>query len=494
MSEQGNYPRLSRYKTPEAFRERLAELNLDLPVDDEPIKAEDGSPMAQPISVYGKTIGNRWCIHPMEGWDGTPGGKPSEHTKRRWRNFGISGAKLIFGGEAVAVRHDGRANPNQLVSKPENKDGLAELYHEVMDTHKQHFGTTDDLLIGLQLTHSGRFCRPDEDHKLKPRILYHHPILDPKFGIDPKDDSVVFSDDEIDDLITYYIKAAKMAADIGFEFVDVKHCHGYLGHEFLSAYTREGKYGGSFENRTRFLRNIVDGIRSEVPSLHIALRLSAFDFVPFKDDEATRKGIHKGFGIPEEFDQYLPYQYGFGVNRDNPVEMNLTETYQFLELLQELKIDLVNLTCGSPYYNPHIQRPAFSPPSDGYRPPEDPLVGVARQIHAVKTVKEKFPKLCLIGTGYSYLQEFLPLVAQGVVRNGWADMVGIGRGVLSYPEMPADSLAAKTMDKKRVCRTFSDCTTAPRNHMISGCFPLDDYYKEMPEAKKLKEIKAQTVE
>lgn len=493
MSEQENYPRLSRYKTPQAFRERLAELGLDLPVDDELISANDGSPLAQTITAYGKTIGNRWCVQPMEGWDGTPDGKPSEHTLRRWRNFGLSGAKLIFGGEAVAVRHDGRANPNQLTFKPENKDGIAAIRHELVTAHQDKFGTTDDLFIGLQLTHSGRFCRPDADHKLKPRILYHHPILDKKFGIKADDDSVLFNDDDIDDLITYYIKAAKMAEDTGYEFVDVKHCHGYLGHEFLSAFTREGKYGGRFENRTCFLRNIVEGIHREAPSLHIAVRLSAFDFVPYRDDEATRRGIHKGIGIPEDFAHCLPYQYGFGVNQDNPLEMNLAETYKFLELLQELKIELVNLTCGSPYYNPHIQRPAYFPPSDGYRPPEDPLMGVARQIHAVKQVKEKFPHLAIVGTGYSYLQEFLPLVAQAVVRSGWVDIIGYGRGILSYPELPADSLAGKVMDKKRVCRTFSDCTTAPRNHILSGCFPLDDYYKELPEAKRVKEIKAQNV-
>lgn len=491
MADAPVFPRLSRYKTPEAFRERLAELGIDLPVDGAVLTAEEGSPMARPINLFGKTLGNRWCVHPMEGWDGTPDGMPSEHTLRRWRNFGRSGAKLIFGGEAVAVRHDGRANPNQITAPPENKGGLAQMLEALRTAHREEVGDDSDLMAGLQLTHSGRFCRPGPGPEPKPRILYHHPILDRKFGIDPNDDSLVFTDAEIEELIGEYVRVSKMAYDVGFEFVDLKHCHGYLGHEFLSARTRPGKYGGSFENRTRFLREMVERIRNEIPGLNIAVRVSLFDIVPFRDDEATRKGIHKGVGIPEPFGDCLPYECGFGTDPDNPLEMDLSEPFQFLQLLSDLDIPLVNLTCGSPYYNPHIQRPAYFPPSDGYRPPEDPLVGVARQIHAARQAKAKFPDQVHIGTGYTYLQEFLPLVAQAVVREGWIDMVGIGRGILSYPTMPIDTLRGRELSVKTICRTFSDCTTAPRKGMVSGCFPLDDYYKNLPEAETLKKIKTE---
>ena len=159
-------------------------------------------------------------------------------------------------------------------------------------------------------------------------------------------------------------------------------------------------------------------------------------------------------------------------------------------MLESLNIELVNLTCGSPYYNPHIMRPAFFPPSDGYQPPEDPLVGVSRQIQAVARLKARFPAMAVVGTGYSYLQDWLPNVAQAVVREKMVDFVGLGRMVLAYPEMPADVLAGRPLQRKHICRTFSDCTTAPRNGMVSGCYPLDDYYKNTPEAERLKEIKA----
>ncbi len=147
---------------------------------------------------------------------------------------------------------------------------------------------------------------------------------------------------------------------------------------------------------------------------------------------------------------------------------------QFLALLQELGIELVNLSAASPYYNPHVTRPAYFPPSDGYLPPEDPLVGVARQIHAAAQVKARFPDLLMVGSGYSYLQDWLPYVAQHTVGAGMIDFVGLGRMVLSYEEMPADVLAGRELQRKRVCRTFSDCTTAPRNGLVSGCYPLDE--------------------
>jgi 2,4-dienoyl-CoA reductase-like NADH-dependent reductase (Old Yellow Enzyme family) len=492
MPDVPRFPKLSRFKTVAAFRERLAALGLDLPVDDSILTAEAGSPLAEPLTVCGTRVGNRWCIHPMEGWDGTADGAPSEHTLRRWRRFGESGAKLIWGGEAVAVRHDGRANPNQLVAAERNRPGLAHLRQVLLDTHRDRFGTTDDLLLGLQLTHSGRFCRPNDKARLEPRIAYHHPILDRKFGLSADDDAAVWTDDQLGTLIDDYVRAARLAAEVGFTFVDIKACHGYLLHEFLSARTRGGRYGGRFENRTALLREIVTRVRDAVPSLHIGVRISAFDFIPFRDDEQTRQGHRKGVGVPEPLDGDEPYACGFGTDAADPQAFDLAEPIRLLEMLDRLGVKLINVSCGSPYYNPHIQRPAIFPPSDGYQPPEDPLIGVARQIEVTRRLKQACPGQVLVGTGYSYLQEYLPHVAQAVVRSGDADFVGLGRMVLAYPSLPADTLSTGTMQSKLLCRTFSDCTTAPRNGLISGCFPLDAYYKDMPEHGALKAIKHRT--
>jgi 2,4-dienoyl-CoA reductase-like NADH-dependent reductase (Old Yellow Enzyme family) len=413
----------------------------------------------------------------MEGWDGTDDGRPSDFTRRRWSNFGRSGAKLIWGGEAVAVRADGRANPRQLVLDQATLGDIAALRELLVATHREHFGSTHDLVVGLQLTHSGRYARPDTQRPLAPRIVYRHPYLDGRVGI--HDDARLLSDDEIARLSEDFIRAARLAQSAGFTFVDIKHCHGYLGHEFLSAVDRPGRYGGSLENRTRFLRDVLAGVRAEAPGLGVGVRVSVFDFQPF---QAGPDGV----GMPAPVT--MPYPFAFGGDGTG-LGINLTEPSALLDLLTRLGIELVCTTAGSPYYNPHIQRPAAFPPSDGYLPPEDPLVGVARQIAATAELKRRHLRLTIVGSGYSYLQEWLPHVAQRVVRDGKADCVGLGRMVLAYPELPADVLAGRPLDRKRICRTFSDCTTAPRNGVISGCFPLDPFYKELPEAQTLTQLK-----
>lgn len=471
------FPKVASLRTAEAFRSRLDELGLSLGFDEE-IAAAGESPLAQSLDCGVRTVGNRFCILPMEGWDGETDGRPTELTRRRWRRFGESGAKLIWGGEAVAVRHDGRANPNQLMLNDATALQIESLRKELVDAHQERFGTTDDLLVGLQLTHSGRFARPNDKKRLEPRVAYRHPILDNRAGV--ADDGAVLSDDDLDSLVDDFIVNAARAQKIGFEFVDVKHCHGYLGHELLSGFDRPGKYGGDFEGRTRLLRNVVAGIRSEAPGLAIGVRLSVFDFFPFRMGES-------GVGEPEGSGDY---RYAFGGDGTG-LGIDLTETQQFLNLLKELGIKLLCTTAGSPYYNPHIQRPAAFPPSDGYQPPEDPLVGVTRQIAATAMLKREHPELVVVGSGYSYLQDWLPQVGQRVVREGGADSIGLGRMVLSYPELPADVLDGKGLTRKLICRTFSDCTTAPRNGMVSGCYPLDAYYKDRPERAKLQELAKQ---
>jgi 2,4-dienoyl-CoA reductase-like NADH-dependent reductase (Old Yellow Enzyme family) len=493
MADASSYQKIAQLKDVAAFRARLAELGLDLPVDDRVLSAAEDSPLARPMTVAGVEVGNRWCIHPMEGWDANRDGSPSPHTLRRWQNFGRSGAKLIWGGEAAAVRPDGRANPNQTLATESNHRGLSALLYALTDAHRDAFGSLDGLLVGLQLTHSGRFCKPDDHHRTAPRIAYHHPLLDVKFKIDPRDDSIVWTDAELEQLIDDYVAAARIAHEVGFQFVDVKACHGYLLHEFLSARHRPGRFGGDLVGRSRVLMTIIDRIHNEIPHLAVGVRLSVFDSVPYQTS--------RELGQPMDFDSFLPYEYGFGVSAENPLAIDLAEPLELLRMLIARDVAAVNLSCGSPYYNPHLQRPAIFPPIDGYQPPEDPLVGVWRQIDAVRQCKaalEAAPgsaggfssnTIPLVGTGYSYLQDYLPHVAQAVVREGWTDFVGVGRMVLSYPELPADMLAGRPLQRKRICRTFSDCTTAPRNGLVSGCYPLDPYYKELPERETLIEIK-----
>lgn len=490
MSEPFKVTRIASLKTVADFRQFVASLGIELPCEDA-IAAGADSPLAQPapdVLINGKRIGNRYAIHPMEGWDGTTTGGVTEEMRRRWQRFGESGAKLICGAEAMAVRPDGRANPNQLIITEENRAGLAELVGLLKQAHLDKYGSTDDLVVGFQLTHSGRFCRPNDKKHWESRVAFRHPILDKKFNV--ASDAQVLPDAEVEELIQCYIRAAKIAWDVGADFVDIKHCHGYLLHEFLGAHTRPGKYGGSFENRTRVLREIVEGIRASGNPIDFGVRLSTFDKVPYRPDPALSQPGKLGPGIPEEHAHCLPYRYGFGVNQDDPTQIDIAETHQFVALCGELGIKILNTTAGSPYYTPNLQRPAAYPPSDGYQPAYDPLIDVARQVNVVKELKARAPKgLLIMGSGYSYLQEYLPHVAQYVIRHGWADLIGLGRVVLSYPTMMSDAVTKGELTPKFICRTFSDCTTAPRNGLISGCYPLDKYYTQKPEFQQLKEIK-----
>jgi NADPH2 dehydrogenase len=478
-----SYRRIAGMKTIADFRAHAQSVGAAIPSDDHRLAAPN-SPLAQPLRVDGLSIGNRFAILPMEGWDGTLDGRASELTIRRWRRFGSSGAKLVWGGEAVAVRRNGRANPNQLLMARHTLADLAMLRETLVAEHRERFGATHDLLIGLQLTHSGRFAQPNEIRRPEPIILYHHPVLDRRVGASAQQP---MSDDEIDSLIGDFVGAAKQAAEIGYQFVDIKHCHGYLGHEFLSAVDRPGRFGGSFENRTRFLREVVAGIRRDAPELAVGVRVSMVDWLPFAPGQ-DRTGAPER-PIPESPVPDAPYIYAFGGDRTG-LGIDLAEPYRLLDLLAELGIRLVCVTVGSPYYNPHRQRPATFPPSDGYMPPEDPLVGVAIQLDVTARLKAYRPDLVIVGSGYSYLQEWLPQVGQAVVRSGGADFVGLGRIALSYPDLPADVLAGKTLERKKICRTFSDCTTAPRNGLVSGCYPLDAYYKSMPQHADLARLKS----
>lgn len=476
-----SYPKVAQLRTVERFQQRLEELAVRIPCDAQLLTAEQGSPLAQPLQVGALKIGNRWCIHPMEGWDAEPDGSPSELTIRRWQRFGESGAKLIWGGEAAAVQPTGRANPRQTLATSGNEAGLRKLLSALQESYRATGLGLDDLAVGLQLTHSGRFCKPNDHHRWEPRIAYHHPLLDPKFNIEPGDSKVVLSDDELEQLIDDFVLAAKLAQRVGFQFVDVKACHGYLLHEMLSARVRPGKFGGDLAGRSRLMRTIIERIQLECPGLAIGVRLSLFDTFPYESSDAQ--------GVPMSWDANNPYEYGFGLSPQDPHQIDLSEPLELLRMLQAAGVGMVNLTCGSPYYNPHIQRPAMFPPSDGYRPPEDPLVGVARQIQATAEVKRQMPELIVVGSGYTYLQEFLPLVAQAAVRSKMVDFVGLGRMVLSYPHMPRDSLAGSPPERKLVCRTFSDCTTAPRIGLVSGCYPLDAFYKQRPERQVIQDYK-----
>lgn len=468
-----------RHKTFASFAAHLAEAAPTLAAD-EAVRGAEGA-LGQPLELGWASVENRWAIHPMEGWDGTRDGRPTDWTLRRWRKFGESGAGLVWGGEAYAVDPAGRANPNQLAffEADRTREDLARLLAEVHAGRAEAGLDPSGVVVGLQLTHSGRHSRP-EDQKV-PLLGARVPWLDAHTGVAA--DARVLSDEDLEALVPRYAEVARLAQEVGFAFVDVKACHGYLMHELLGARGRSGRFGGDYAGRTRLLLEVIAAIQEACPGLGIGSRLCLGDLVPHAAPEAGAPG--RPIQVP------LPLEHGWAMDLADPSRMDSSEPLKLVGDLIERGVRLINATVGTPYTCPHVQRPAAYPPFDGYGPPEDPLTSLERQVALTREVKRAHPQAVVVGTGYSYLQEWAPHVAQAEVAGGGADLVGLGRMVLSYPRMPLDSLRGRPLERKRICRTFSDCTNGPRSGLRSGCFPLDPAERGSKDAEALQRTKAQ---
>jgi len=444
--------RYFKYKTAADLDRDARTLGLDIRLTD------DHSPLLRPLDVGGRRLGNRLAIQPMEGCDATPDGSPDELTVRRFRRFGAGGAKLIW-GEAAAVRPEARANPRQLVIDAAHVDGLARLAETCKSAHRAAFGHADDLLIGLQLTHSGRYSVP------RPILAHHDPALDPLTVVDRATgatagpDYPLITDAELDRLQDTYVEAAALAYRAGFDFVDLKSCHRYLLSELLSAETRPGRYGGPFENRTRFLREVAGRIRDRHPSAILATRLNVYDGLPH--------GVERSAALV------------WGARRDDPAAFDGSEPIRLVGMLRDLCVTLINVTAGNPYASAHLLRPFEYAPPDAYETPEHPLIGVDRHFRITEAIQASNPEVVTIGSGYSWLQAFLPHAGAANVRDGRVSLVGVGRASLSHPDFGRHVMEGRPLDPKRTCRTFSYCTALmrskhhPLGQFPAGCPPFD---------------------
>jgi 2,4-dienoyl-CoA reductase-like NADH-dependent reductase (Old Yellow Enzyme family) len=347
---------------------------------------------------------------------------------------------------------------------------LARLVRDCREAHRRAWGDDSDLLLGLQLTHSGRYSWPRALRVQADPLLDPSTIADRSSGrcVDASDPIV--SDDELARLVDHYARAARVAAEAGFDFVDIKQCHRYLLNELLAAKNRPGRYGGPLENRTRLAREVFQAIRSEVPRLLLASRINVYDGIPFQRPD-------DGVGRPVSFS--IPVRTAFGVDERDPLSPDLTEPLSWISEMTRLGVCLVNVSLGNPYTSPHLLRPFEYPPPDGYEPPEHPLIGVDRHFRLTAQVQEQFPALPVVGSGYSYLQEFLPMAGAANVRDGRVTFVGFGRASLAQPDLPRQLREKGKPDRRRICRTFSYCTALMRSkhnawgQLATGCPPFD---------------------
>jgi NADPH2 dehydrogenase len=457
--------RYFRYPNLESLSSEVRKLKLDKVIRFE----TDLSTVWRGVKIGKRRTWNSFGIHPLEGCDGTPDGRPGELTFRRYKRFGAGGASLIW-FETTATSPDGRSNPRQLLINDSTKPNFEGLVQATREAHKQAFGSDEGLVLGIQLTHSGRMCFP------KPVIAQHNPLLDRMQKI-PEDHKPI-SDDELERLEDSHVAAAETAYEAGFDFVDVKQCHGYLLSELLASKTRPGRYGGSLENRARIALNIVKRIRNELGrKLAIASRMNVYDGVPFVKNPETNEGTPAGFPVP--------YRWGFGCDESDPMTMDLSEPKRLAGMLQEAGVSLISITMGIGRANDHIIRPWEAPPFGGYESPEHPLVGVARHISATKEIKEAVPELIVVGAGYSWLRHFLPYAAEVNIRNGWVDVVALGRGALAYPDYVKDLREWGAMNPRRACCTDSMCTALMRasvrepGRASAGCALRDKVYREI---------------
>ncbi|HEX5410556.1 MAG TPA: NADH:flavin oxidoreductase [Terriglobia bacterium] len=461
------------YRSLADLRSHAAELGLDIPLVED--KEEVRSILGRPVELHslgGTTwrIGNSFAIHPMEGCDGNPDGTPGELTFRRYRRFGAGGAKLIW-FEACAVVEEGRANPRQLWIHEGSAKQLQALLETCREAHRTHFGTCDDLVVLLQLTHSGRYSFENQ------KVASRHPVLDPyplvnREGLPPRETPPeLASDDYLAALEDQYVEAAGLARELGFDGVDIKMTHGYLLSELIGARTREGIYGGSLENRARFTLNVALKIRRRVgDDFLLAVRLGVYDGIPYAVGS-------KDVGVPRAYP--TPYDYGFGTHPNDPYRMDLSEPIKLVGWLQQAGVRLLNVSLGIPYANPHLGRPFDKPNEEYYETPEHPLLGVARHFSATAQIQNVYPDLAVIGTGYTWLRHFLIHAAAANVKLHRTTLAGLGRAALAYPDLPRVTLERTDLDPLRTCKTLSYCTYLMRSknnelgQFPTGCPPFD---------------------
>lgn len=435
------------YSTLEALQTRLRELDLSLPF------AKSTAILGTPLSFGDHTVPNRLGIAPMEGADSLSDGSPSKMTTQRYVKDAQGGSAIIW-FEAISIVPEGRSSVAQLFLSEENLSSYQKFTQTIREAGRKANGYEPYLI--MQANHSGRYSNPC--NKPAPLIAYRNPELE---TYRTADDTCIVSDDYLQRLEEQFGKAALLAKKAGFDAIDIKSCHGYLLAELLSAYTRKGRYGGPYENRTRFLKNAIRAAKVQEDS----------DFMV-----TCRLGLYDGF----------PYPYGFGVRDGSGLCPDLSEPLQLVqELYYEEGLSMLDLTMGNPYVTTHITRPYDK---GKYEPDEHPLRSLERMIHGIGEVKRAVSGCMIYGSAPSYLRQYADLYAAGAVEQGYCDGMLFGRMSFANPDFAHQIIQNGRVDPSKVCLTCGKCGDLVRSHLPSGCVVRHPeiylpYYREYLAAK-----------
>lgn len=436
------------YRSLEEILTRAAELNVRLPF------AADTSALKTPFSFGNVTLPNRLGIAPMEGADALPDGSPSEMTVERYCRDAEGGSGMIW-FEAISIVPEGRSGARQLMLTKKNLEAYKKFTEAVREAGRKANGFAPYLV--MQANHSGRYSNPGG--KPAPMIAYRHPECE---KLRDAGDSRIVSDEYLKALEEKFGEASLLAKEAGFDAVDIKCCHGYLLAELTSAYNRPGAYGGSFENRTRLLKN---GIAAA--QIHQDERFLV----------TARIGIYDGFAYP----------YGFGVRAGEGSVPNLEEPVRLVKILrEEYGVPMVNLTMGNPYVSTHVTRPFDF---GKYVPEEHPLFGVARMINGIGEVKREVPGMIVSASAPSYLRQYSDLFAAGAVEEGMCDQMLFGRMSFANPGFANQILETGRLDPGKVCLACGKCGDLIRAGKPAGCVIRKgdiylQYYREYQNEKK----------
>lgn len=440
------------------LRAEIARLGLDLPVED------DFSSLAEPWRAGDVRAPNRFCALPIEGRDAQRDGSPGRLTRRRYRRLAQGGFGLIW-IEGAAVTLDARVHPSQLCLHDRNVEAYAAWVKELRTAARAD--RLEDVLLILQLTHPSRAAdRPGDEGGMPPLL----------------------SDDELEGLPPAFARAATLAVEAGFDGVDVCARPTDIVGNLLAGFTRPGPFGGDFEGRTRFLLEIVSRIRRQAPDVLLASRLNVFHAV----------------GHP----------YGFGVDRADYRRPDLAEPARLVERLAAEGVSLLGITAASPNLRGTMEERAHVPGGNADPPDEHPLTVLARHItfardlsgprgktyqsatrvplqrdpHVAEAAEASgiesggisqresaptAPAMSIVGTGYTWLRQFLPHVAAGAVREGLIEFVGMGRSALAYSDAPAALWEHGRLDAGRCCMVCFACAELSDYGGPVGCVIRD---------------------